>query len=62
MDADAAEAGRRLYEERMAFLPGLWMPEAPDWNSLPEEDRLRWIGYAAESDGPDPGGSADPED
>ena len=48
MDADAAETGRRLYEERMAFLPGLWMPEAPAWDSLPEEDRLRWIRYASE--------------
>ncbi|WP_153297134.1 hypothetical protein [Arthrobacter yangruifuii] len=48
MDADAMEAGRTLYEERMAFLPGLWMPEAPDWEDLSEEDRHRWIRTALE--------------
>ncbi|WP_146364007.1 hypothetical protein [Arthrobacter yangruifuii] len=48
MDADAMEAGRTLYEERMAFLPGLWMPEAPAWEDLSEEDRHRWIRTALE--------------
>lgn len=46
MESD--DEGKALYEERMALLPGLWMPEAPAWEDLSEEDRRRWRGYAAE--------------
>ena len=45
---DEPDQGRELYEERLTFLPGLWMPAAPDWDELPEEDRKRWRRYAAE--------------
>ena len=48
MGAREADAGRTLYEERMSFLPGLWMPEAPAWEDLSEEDRQRWIRTARE--------------
>lgn len=58
MDAEATDAGRKLYEERMAFLPGLWMPEAPPWEDLSEEDRQRWIRTAAER----PDNAADPDE
>lgn len=39
-----------LYEERLAFLPGLWMPEAPSWDELSETDRERWRGYALDAE------------
>lgn len=47
MDPTLGDAGRLLYEERLALLPGLWMSPAPAWEELSEEDRERWRGYAA---------------
>ena len=47
MDPTFGDAGRLLYEERAALLPGLWMPPAPAWEELSEEERERWRGYAA---------------
>ncbi|MCC9205921.1 hypothetical protein [Arthrobacter sp. zg-Y769] len=46
MAPDATDEGRMLYEERLTFLPGLWMPPAPAWEDLSEADRNRWRKYA----------------
>ncbi len=43
---DPPDAGKVLYEERRALLKGLWMPDAPPWEELPEETKERWRGYA----------------
>ena len=42
MTTDGRDPGRELYEERAKLLPGLWMPEAPGWESLTEEAKERW--------------------
>lgn len=43
------DAGRALYEQRAALLPGLAQGPAPDWQELDESVRGRWRGYAAAS-------------
>lgn len=45
-DTDRESAGRAMYEERHTLLEGLWMPEAPPWNALPEDVKDRWRKYA----------------
>lgn len=42
MTTDGRDPGKELYEERAKLLPGLWMPEAPAWESLSEEAKERW--------------------
>lgn len=43
------EAGRALYEQRAALLPGLAQAPAPGWQDLDESVRGRWRGHAAAS-------------
>ena len=45
VDANRDAAGRTLYEERQTMLGGLWMPEAPAWDELPEPVKERWRTY-----------------
>ena len=44
--ATETDPGRELYAERLRHLAGLFMPEAPLWEDLPEQVRNRWRGYA----------------
>ncbi|GAA1669721.1 hypothetical protein GCM10010977_11220 [Citricoccus zhacaiensis] len=46
------QAGRALYEQRMALLPGLGQPPAPAWEDLSDGERERWCRH---TDGPVPG-------
>lgn len=40
------DPGQDLYAERSSRLAGLFMPPALPWEDLPEQDRMRWRGYA----------------
>lgn len=48
MTTDGQEPGKDLYEERLKLLAGLWMPDAPPWEDLSEDEKDRWRGYARE--------------
>ncbi|HEX2247147.1 MAG TPA: hypothetical protein VHH13_06310 [Arthrobacter sp.] len=45
MTLEREAAGKALYEERMKLLDGLWMPDAPPWEELPEDVKERWRSY-----------------
>ncbi|MGM7666668.1 hypothetical protein [Microbacterium sp. A93] len=47
-DSEARDrAGRALYEQGQAMLPGLGQPPAPGWEELDESVRERWRRNAA---------------
>ncbi len=46
--ADPVDPGKALYEERLKLLEGLWMPEAPAWEDLPDDVKDRWRSHAQE--------------
>jgi hypothetical protein len=47
-DIPGDRAGRALYMQRAALLPGLGQPAAPAWQDLGESVRRRWRGHAAQ--------------
>ena len=47
-DIPGDPAGRAVYEQRAALLPGLGQPSAPAWQDLDESVRRRWRGHAAQ--------------